>query len=106
MAVVKRGSRPIVVDGCRYRWTVRRKPTYRQALAWAPLTFAVERVDPPGRAILVVRVASAHPGNWVHAEATPVRPAMVATTIRQALVRGWQPDLPGSPFLLGADLIL
>ncbi|MDG4764324.1 hypothetical protein O7632_09425 [Solwaraspora sp. WMMD406] len=106
MAIVKRGSRPIVVDGCHYRWTVCRKPTYSQAMAWSPLTFAVERVEPPGRAILVVRLSSAHPGNWVHAEATPVRPAMVAAAIRQALVRGWQPDRPGSPFVLDADLTL
>ncbi|MFV2105425.1 hypothetical protein [Micromonospora sp. LOL_015] len=106
MATVKRGSRPIIVDGCRYRWTVRRKPTYSQALAWAPLTFAVERINPPGCAVLVVRVASAHPGNWVHAEAMPVRPLMVAAAIRQALVRGWQPDRPDSPFVLGMDLTL
>ncbi|MGW3892788.1 hypothetical protein ACWD69_29285 [Micromonospora chokoriensis] len=101
MALTKRGSRPIVVDGIGYRWFVRPKPTYSQGLTWSPLSFAVERADPPGCASLIVRLASPHPGNWMNAPAPPVLPSVVASAIRQALGCGWQPDHPGSPFMLG-----
>ncbi len=37
VALNKRGSRPIVVDGNRYRWLIRRKPTYSQGLTWSPM---------------------------------------------------------------------
>ncbi|MET8836080.1 hypothetical protein ABZV78_19470 [Micromonospora sp. NPDC004540] len=100
MVINKRGSRPIVVDGTCYRWLVRRKPTYSQGLTWSPLSFAVERTDSPGCSTLVVRLASAHAGNWMNAAASPVLPSAVASAIRQALERGWQPDHPGSPFML------
>lgn len=100
MALRKRGTRPIVVDGIRYRWLVRRKPTYSQGLTWSPLTFAVERTEPPSCATLIVRLASPHPGNWINAPAAPVLPSAVARAIRQAHDRGWQPDHPKSPFTL------
>ncbi|MEH0829250.1 MULTISPECIES: hypothetical protein [unclassified Micromonospora] len=105
MALNKRGSRPIVVDGNRYRWLVRRKPTYSQGLTWSPLSFAVERADLPDCATLVVQLASPRPDNWINAAASPVLPSVVASAIRQALERGWQPERPGSPFMpnLGAD---
>jgi hypothetical protein len=93
-------SRPIVVDGKGYRWFVRRKPTYSQGLTRLPLSFAVERTDPPSRATLVVQLASPHPGNWMNAPPYPVLPSAVASAIRQALDLGWQPDHPGSPFML------
>ncbi len=39
------------------------------------------------------------------AATSPVLPSLVASAIVQALERGWQPEFPGSPFLLdlGAD---
>jgi len=105
VALNKRGSRPIVVDGNRYCWLVRRKPTYSQGLTWSPLSFAVERADLAGCATLVVRLASPRPDNWMNAVASPVLPSLVASAIRQGLERGWQPERPGSPFMLdlGAD---
>ncbi|WP_307874077.1 MULTISPECIES: hypothetical protein [unclassified Frankia] len=89
-----------MVDGDHYRWVVRRKPTYSQGLTWSPLSFAVERADPPGRSTLVVRLATPRPDNWIKAPAPSVQPAAVAAAIRQALERGWQPSRPGSPFVL------
>ncbi|QGL50180.1 hypothetical protein GCE86_26060 [Micromonospora terminaliae] len=100
MAINKRGSRPIVVDGKGYRWLIRRKPTYSQGLTWSPLSFAVDRTDAPGCATLIVRSASPRPDNWMNAAASPVLPSAVASAIRQALERGWQPGHPGSPFVL------
>ncbi|MEV6373729.1 hypothetical protein [Micromonospora musae] len=100
MALNKRGSRRIVVDGNGYRWLVRRKPTYCQALTWSPLSFAAERADLPGGAALVVQLASPRPDNWLHVAGPPVLPSMVAAAIRQALAHGWRPDRPGSAFIL------
>ncbi|ADP84369.1 hypothetical protein FraEuI1c_6385 [Pseudofrankia inefficax] len=100
MALNKRGSRLIVVDGDHYRWIVRRKPTYCQGNAWTPLSFAVERANPPGRTALVVRLATPRLDNWLMAPAAPLLPSAVASAIRQALEHGWRPSAPGSPFVL------
>ncbi|SCK10016.1 hypothetical protein YUWDRAFT_00455 [Streptomyces sp. AmelKG-D3] len=46
MALIRKGSRQIVVDGTAYRWRLRGRPTYFQGLAWSPCTFAVEHATP------------------------------------------------------------
>ncbi|CAL9327173.1 hypothetical protein [Streptomyces sp. SudanB182_2057] len=76
MALNKKGSRRITVDGIEYRWRIRRKPSYMQGLCWTPLTYAVEAASgsQPGTT-LVVTSGQAHPSNWVGAEAVPIRPA-------------------------------
>lgn len=83
MALVRKGSRRIVVDGTAYRWRLRRRPTYSQGLAWSPCTFAVEHADAPGTT-LVVTTNQPHPSNWVGREAKPVLPADVAEAIRSS----------------------
>jgi hypothetical protein len=99
VALGKKGSRRIVVDGVTYRWRLRRRPTYSQALCWSPCTYAVEHADGRG-AILVVTTDQPHPGNWFNRQAVPIRPADVANHIRIALTRGWRLTHPGSPFRL------
>lgn len=101
MALNKKGSRRITVDGSTYRWRVRRKPSYRQGLRWTPMTYAVEAADEyrPGAA-LVVTTSRPHPGNWVAAEARPLLPAHVAADIREARRQGWDPARQGRPFPL------
>ncbi|MFE5998785.1 hypothetical protein ACFQ6C_18155 [Streptomyces sp. NPDC056454] len=101
MALNTKGSRRITVDGTEYRWRIRRKPFYMQGLCWTPITYAVEAGSGgrPGT-ILIVIGGQAHPGNWVGAEAEPVRPVHVAASIRQARGQGWDPDRAGSPFRL------
>ncbi|GHG54163.1 hypothetical protein [Streptomyces griseocarneus] len=101
MALVRKGSRRIVVDGVTYRWRLRRRPTYSQALCWSPCTYAVERADRNGTT-LVVTTDRPHPGNRLGRPAAPVLPADVAQHIRTALARGWTPTRPGPPF--GLDL--
>lgn len=93
MALVRKGSRRIVVDGTVYRWRLRGRPTYFQGLAWAPCTFAVEHADTPGMT-LVVTTDQPHP------EAEPVLPSGVAAAVRLALREGWAPTAPGSAFHL------
>jgi hypothetical protein len=99
MALARKGSRRIVVDGTVYRWRVRHKPSYCQGLAWTPLSYAVEQADSTG-AVLVVRTSQPHPSNWINAPAAPVRPADVASSIRTALANGWSPTCPGKPFVV------
>jgi hypothetical protein len=100
MALNRKGSRLIIVDGVTYRWRIRRKPSYMQGLCWTPLAYAVELADDrPGRT-LVVTTGQPHPGNWLDVAAEPVRPAHVAASIREAQAQGWEPAESGSPFLL------
>ncbi|MET7437291.1 hypothetical protein ACWERY_28955 [Streptomyces sp. NPDC004082] len=99
MALVKKGSRRITVDGITYRWRIRRRPTYCQALLWSPLTYAVELADSPG-STLVVTTNQPHPNNWRIESASAVVPYAVADGIRIAQANGWTPEMPGSPFHL------
>lgn len=99
MALNKKGSRHIVVDGDTYRWRIRHKPSYGQGNGWTPLTFAVEDAAAPGTT-LVVRTDQPHPGNWLGLPATPIHPADVARAIRIARIQGWAPLATSSPFIL------
>ncbi|MEV7288248.1 hypothetical protein AB0O01_27405 [Streptomyces sp. NPDC093252] len=99
MALVRRGSRRIVVDGTAYRWRLRSRPTYLQGLVWSPCMFAVEHADTPGTT-LVVTTDQPHSGNWCGRQAEPVLPSDVAQAIQLALHQGWTPTGPGSPFHL------
>lgn len=99
MALAKKGSRHITVDGITYRWRIRRRPTYSQALAWSPLTYAVEHGDSSGT-VLMVTTNQPHPSNWLVAPGSPVLPSDVADSIRTARAQGWNPEKPGPPFHL------
>jgi hypothetical protein len=99
VALVRKGSRQIVVDGITYRWRVRRKPTYSQGNGWTPLTFAVEDATAPGTT-LVARTGRAHTRNWRGLPTKPVAPADVVLAIRTARSQGWTPAASGLPFLL------
>ncbi|MER8062816.1 MULTISPECIES: hypothetical protein [unclassified Streptomyces] len=99
MALSRKGSRRIVVDGTAYRWHLRRRPTYSQGLCWSPCTYAVEHAITPGTT-LVVTTNHPHARNWVGEPSIPVLPADVATAIASALRQGWSPTCPGSPLLL------
>ena len=101
MAILKKGSRFLQVDGITYRWRVRNRPTYCQANTWTPLVLAVERADSRG-AKLVVKMPQAHPGNWMQAPIVAVVPSDVAGSIRSALAAGWCPDIPGKSFVMTA----
>ena len=102
MALAGRGARRITVDGLVFRWLVRRRPTYCQALGWSPLTFVAELAGESG-SLLVVALPCAHPGNWLGLPSKPVLPATVAAGIRHALSAGWQPRRPGPAFTLALD---
>ncbi|SOD67554.1 hypothetical protein SAMN06297387_1324 [Streptomyces zhaozhouensis] len=99
MALPRKGSRRVVVNGTAFRWRVRRRPTYVQGMAWTPCTFAAEHAGTPGTT-LVVTTDQPHPSNWLGRAARPVLPRDVAQAIEHALHHGWTPTTPGPPFHL------
>jgi hypothetical protein len=99
MAIPKKGTRPITVDGNDYRWLVRRKPTYSQGNGWTPMTVAVSSTI-PNTSALVATLATNRPDAWINADSKMITPGEVANLIRLAIVRGWNPAAPGSPFQL------
>lgn len=99
MALTRKRSRLITVDGVEFRWKVRGRPTYHQAMGWSPLSFAVQQNDRPG-ARLVVSLPCAHPGNAVGLPAGTVLPHVVVAAITKAMDQGWQPSNPGPQFIL------
>jgi hypothetical protein len=94
MTIARRDSRTITVDGVDYRWSVRRRPFS----GVGPVTFAVEAADGAGTT-LVVRFRPPRP-DVSQVPPDPVRPAVVAQRIRDALAAGWSPFAPGTPFLI------
>jgi hypothetical protein len=99
MAIGRKGSRRIVVDGTTYRWRLRQRPTYDQALCDRPCTYAVQHAGTPG-ATLIVTTNQPHASNWLGAPSVAVLPSDVAAAIASALRQGWSPAQQGSPFHL------
>jgi hypothetical protein len=99
MAIPKKGSRPITVDGSDYRWLIRRKPTYVQGNGWTPMTLAISAAVPRAPS-LVVTLATNRPDAWVGAEVDAITPRDVAALIRLGIARGWNPATPGGQLQL------
>ncbi|MEU6795723.1 hypothetical protein ABZ907_28870 [Nonomuraea wenchangensis] len=99
MAIPKKGSRLISVDGTVFRWRVRRKPTYCQGNSWGPMTFAVELAGASGRVLLVLLPCS-RPDAWWGERTMAIRPALVTATIRTALSHGWDTQQVGNTYEL------
>ncbi|MGI5168336.1 hypothetical protein ACQEU3_28695 [Spirillospora sp. CA-253888] len=96
MAMAKKGTRLITVDGVGYRWKVRGRPTYDQVGFGDDLRFVVEAAEEPG-ALLVVTLPYTHPSaGW--GRAAVVLPSTVAKAVRTALREGWRPELRGPVF--------
>lgn len=100
MSIPKKGSRLISVAGQRYRWRVRNRPTYAQALIESGMVLAVETATPPVGSVLVAQLALNHPSNWMLQPGGAVTPALVTQIIQQALSMGWEPHCPGDQFWL------
>ncbi len=103
MAIPKKGSRLIVVDGVQYRWRVRGRPTYGQEIFGAAWYLAIESVESKGQ-VMVVDLPQVHPDSLMITAAkdkiVPVLPSDVEKYIRMGLQAGWRPDQPGKQFLM------
>jgi hypothetical protein len=100
MALPKKHSRLITVDGVPYRWRVRHRPTYCQGQGWPPLTFAAEHAGLRGRVLVAELPGANHPANWLGLPGSVVTPSAAATIIQTALSHGWHPAENGTPFTL------
>lgn len=103
MSIPKKGSRILVIDGKRYRWRVRDRPTYMQALAQSNMMLAVESADTANGSVLLMDLGSPHPSNWLALPGASATPAMVSQMIQRAITLGWNPDHAGDQFHLDVD---
>ncbi len=99
MAFRTKGSSPITVDDVAYRWRIRRKTTYTQAVGEYPLTVSIQTERDP-KCVLMVYTDRPRADNWLDRASIAITPAMVAEFIRDALAQGWLPTQPGSAFRL------
>ncbi|GGT31803.1 hypothetical protein [Streptomyces purpureus] len=102
MALARKKSRTVVVDGVTYRWRVRRRPTYSQGMGWSTLAYAVARAEEPGSTLLV-RTGRAHPGQWLGGPGAVVLPGEVARAVRTGIAAGWRPERAGVPVRVELD---
>lgn len=90
MAIPRKHSRIITVDGIRYRWILSRE----QVLCPADFRVMVELAECP-RSVLVADPQALEPdfGDDYNYQITP---ALIATGIRRALSDGWDPSAGGT----------
>ncbi|EDN66720.1 hypothetical protein BGP_0480 [Beggiatoa sp. PS] len=101
MAMPKKGARIITVNGTKFRWRIRRKPTYNQGLANGPMTFSVELAH-DSKSVLLVETPHAHSNNFMNEPVVSILPSYVANCIKLALKTGWTPTVQGKLFILSS----
>jgi hypothetical protein len=103
MSIPRKSSRLLRIGSSRYRWRVRRRPTYAQALADSGAVLAIESADAAGGSVLVATLSSLHSSNWLELPGASVTPSLVCRIIDRALQEGWQPAHPGDQFRLNVS---
>jgi hypothetical protein len=106
MTIQQKGSRRIQIDGVQYRWAIRDRPTYMQAIGQSNLSVAVEQVDAP-HCILRLVLPAVRRDNWLLQVGYVVLPSDLSRWIPKALRAGWHPHQRGAGFefrLSDADL--
>ncbi len=99
MAIPKTGSRKIIVDDIKYRWTVRKRPTYTQSVMEANMQAAVELYEEPG-SVLSINFPWVRYDSFIGIPQEPVTPKLIEQSVRTALQKGWLPEKKGSAFTL------
>jgi hypothetical protein len=93
MAIGKRGTRPLSLDGQQFRWRCEFSAPYemassayvRDGASWPPDTLVVRPVDGPHRRLTVT---------WPACTGPLVTPGLVRACVVEALRRGWLKTLP------------
>jgi hypothetical protein len=85
------------VDGTEYRWAIRRKPSYGQAIEESNLTAAVELFDNPD-ATLVLTFPSKRPDSWITPGGLSITPSVITRCIRRSIEIGWDATAHGATF--------
>lgn len=102
MAIPKKGSRKIVVDGIEYRWRIRWKPSYGQGIGESNLTAVVELYENP-QSTLVITFPWLRLDALVGVAEETVMPKMIKNCIKNALAQGWNPNKKGKTFKLNQE---
>src|SRR3954470_6130034 len=95
MAMSKKYSRRIVVDGITYRWRIPPGPDYdpgHYGELWATV-WCDERPE-----CILYLIGGPRPDNWHHVVEVVVTPRDIAAGIRAALQAGWNPGERGGIF--------
>lgn len=96
MTLAKKGRRTVELDGRRYHWTIRKRPTPRQELPWTAMIVAVELADAPVKGTLLVNCGVSRPDNRTAPHQTAVTPQVMREAIAASLAAGWQPEAAGT----------
>src|SRR5262245_11631786 len=100
MAVRKKGSRRIVVDGIIYLWRFPPRPTQNQEDGWPGVGVTINREDCRQASLLLAFPQRFRlDGPLVEDPARPVLPSDIARGIKAAIAAGWQPGEPGPQFV-------
>lgn len=93
MALAKKGTRRISVDGQAYRWVVSPDDGY--------MVLVVELAENPGQRLIACFdyqdiFEPAGPGRWrIVGQRISISPGVVRSVIEAALISGWRPSVPG-----------
>ena len=91
MAISKRNSRPITVEGKPYRWV------FKENSGWNDIT--VQHADGQGQK-LIVQAPWTQSGSPSVSLGPPKTPADVSDMIQKAIKMGWTPEVSGAPLRL------
>lgn len=95
MAISRKNSRKIVVDEVEYRWAIRHKPTYSQALGDQNILVAIELYNDP-QSTLLVHFPWLRNDSWMAIHTQPsVTPKYVEQCIKDAIAQSWNPREKG-----------
>ncbi len=98
MAIPKKGSRKIVVDGECYRWLIRRKATYMQSVYGSgKINVAIEHEKCEGSTLHVATTVP-HPKDWNTLSPVAITPRDIEKWIRSGIKLGWAPKKKGPTF--------
>jgi hypothetical protein len=98
MGLPKKGLRTIEVEGKRYGWLIRKKPTYSQGVFECAMAIGIQELDCETPKVLHVLLNISRPDNWIQEHKTAITPAIVENIIRSAKENGWACNDGGSPF--------
>ncbi|MBD1545260.1 hypothetical protein [Roseibium aggregatum] len=99
MAIPRKGSRKITVEGEDYRWLVRRKATISQTdYGSGKIHVAIEHATEKGATLHIESGRHPHPKDWGTLSVEPVTPSDIARWISVAIQQGWEPKNAGPTF--------
>jgi hypothetical protein len=99
MAIPKKGSRKISIDGITYRWSIRANPTYSEANEWSNLKATVELYDSPA-SVLSIDFMVPRNDSWISNGKVKVTPADICICINQSISLGWDSSAKGDNHFL------